>query len=107
MLTFFLVGRLISRRADSYNILAASAFLMLVYNPWFLFDAGFQGNSLSLAFFFCGLGNADTFAVNHDSNEPGSGRKFSWLWHFHAKNLLAICKGLCYHKGAVTFVMVG
>jgi competence protein ComEC len=50
MLTFFLVGRLISRRADSYNILAASAFLMLVYNPWFLFDAGFQLSYIAVFF---------------------------------------------------------
>ena len=50
MLTFFLVGRLISKRADSYNILAASAFLMLVYNPWFLFDAGFQLSYIAVFF---------------------------------------------------------
>lgn len=50
MLTFFLTGRILSRRADSYNILAASAFLMLVYNPYYLFDTGFQLSYIAVFF---------------------------------------------------------
>lgn len=42
MLTFFLSGSLLRRYTDGYNIMAASAFFMLVYNPFFLFDIGFQ-----------------------------------------------------------------
>ncbi len=42
MLTFFVVGRNMNRRANIYNNLAASAFFLLLFNPNSLFDAGFQ-----------------------------------------------------------------
>lgn len=42
MLTFFLSGSLLRRYTDGYNTLTASAFFMLVYNPLYLFDVGFQ-----------------------------------------------------------------
>ena len=50
MLTFFLTGRVLSRRADSYNILAASAFIMLGYNPYYLIDTGFQLSYIAVFF---------------------------------------------------------
>ena len=34
MLTMYLTGGVLDRRAERYNILAASAFCMLVYEPW-------------------------------------------------------------------------
>lgn len=42
MLSFFLTGRFVRRDTDGYNTLAASAFFMLVFNPFYLFDIGFQ-----------------------------------------------------------------
>ncbi|RHJ84399.1 ComEC/Rec2 family competence protein [Parabacteroides sp. AM08-6] len=42
MLSLFLTGRLLRRTTDGYNILAAAAFCMLVYEPLYLFDIGFQ-----------------------------------------------------------------
>lgn len=48
MLTLYLVGRLSGRSTDSYNILAASAFCMLVYDPLYLFDIGFQLSYLAV-----------------------------------------------------------
>lgn len=42
MLSFYLTGRVLQRESDSYNTLAAAAFCMLVYNPYYLFDIGFQ-----------------------------------------------------------------
>jgi competence protein ComEC len=43
MLTVYLIGKyLAGRRVDNYNNLAATAFAMLAYNPFFLFDIGFQ-----------------------------------------------------------------
>jgi competence protein ComEC len=43
MLTVYLTGKYLARRkADSYNNLAATAFIMLACNPFFLFDIGFQ-----------------------------------------------------------------
>lgn len=42
MFTFYLTGKVIRRNPDSYNTLAAAAFCMLVYDPLYLFDIGFQ-----------------------------------------------------------------
>lgn len=42
MFSTYLVGKVIRRQASVWNILAASAFGLLIYNPYFLFDAGFQ-----------------------------------------------------------------
>ena len=42
MLTFFLTGGMLGYRTDRYNTLAAAAFCMLLYNPFYLFDIGFQ-----------------------------------------------------------------
>ena len=40
--SLYWTGRLVRRTADAYNTLAVAAFLMLVYNPYNLFDIGFQ-----------------------------------------------------------------
>lgn len=42
MFTCYLMGRAVRRTASIWNILGASAFILLWLNPWFLFDAGFQ-----------------------------------------------------------------
>ncbi len=42
MLTILSSGEVIGRKGNSYNSLAASAFLLLLYNPNLLFDIGFQ-----------------------------------------------------------------
>lgn len=55
MLSLYLLGRMFRRRADSYNTWAASAFCMLVYNPFYLFDIGFELSFvavLSILFFY-------------------------------------------------------
>ena len=39
---------MLDRRAERYNILAASAFCMLVYEPLYLFDIGFQLSYLAV-----------------------------------------------------------
>lgn len=41
MLTFILLGSLVIRYPNVFNSLAASAFFLLLYNPHYLFDAGF------------------------------------------------------------------
>lgn len=48
MLTLYLTGRLLKRATDGYNTLAASAFCMLVYEPLYLFDIGFQLSYLAV-----------------------------------------------------------
>ncbi len=42
MFSTYLLGKAMSRDASVWNVLAASAFGLLIYNPYFLFDAGFQ-----------------------------------------------------------------
>ncbi len=41
MFTFIIIGESLGRKTNMYNTLAASAFCMLVYNPFFLWDVGF------------------------------------------------------------------
>jgi len=50
MLSLFLSGQVIRRTTDGYNTLAASAFCMLVYNPFYLFDIGFQLSYIAVLF---------------------------------------------------------
>ncbi|MDR1646105.1 MAG: ComEC/Rec2 family competence protein [Tannerellaceae bacterium] len=50
MLTLYLTGRQIYRKTDGYNTLAASAFCMLLYNPVYLFDIGFQLSYIAVGF---------------------------------------------------------
>lgn len=42
MFSFIVVGESLGRKTNIYNTLAASAFCLLVYNPYFLWDVGFQ-----------------------------------------------------------------
>ncbi len=42
MFSILLFGEVIGRKGNSYNSLAASAFLLLLWNPVVLFDVGFQ-----------------------------------------------------------------
>ncbi|WP_245957642.1 ComEC/Rec2 family competence protein [Niabella yanshanensis] len=42
MFTFITVGKQINRNASIYNILAVSAFCQFCYNPYWLWDVGFQ-----------------------------------------------------------------
>lgn len=41
MISFTVTGKLFQKRSNSINILAASAFVLLMANPFFLFDYGF------------------------------------------------------------------
>lgn len=50
MLSLYLTGRVLNRVGDSYNTLAAAALIMLVYNPFFLFDIGFQLSYAAVGF---------------------------------------------------------
>lgn len=42
MFSFIILAESIQRKSYVYNTLAASAFVMLLYNPFFLWDVGFQ-----------------------------------------------------------------
>lgn len=50
MLSFFVAGRFFfHRQADPFNILAASALVLLCFDPWLFFDVGFQLSYLAVA----------------------------------------------------------
>lgn len=42
MFSTYMLGKAIWRNASAWNVLPASAFGLLLYNPYFLFDVGFQ-----------------------------------------------------------------
>ncbi|MDR0836571.1 MAG: ComEC/Rec2 family competence protein [Tannerella sp.] len=50
MLTIFLIANVINRYSDRYNSLAGAAFCMLVYDPFYLFDIGFQLSYIAVFF---------------------------------------------------------
>ena len=48
MFSFLVMGKLFYRNASIYNSLAASAFVLLIYNPFLLWDVGFQLSYLAI-----------------------------------------------------------
>ncbi|HEY0898462.1 MAG TPA: ComEC/Rec2 family competence protein, partial [Sphingobacteriaceae bacterium] len=48
MLSFYVLGKALNRSQNSYNLIAISAFCLLIYNPYFLFDVGFQLSYLAV-----------------------------------------------------------
>ena len=48
MFTFITTGKTFSKRSSIFNSLAGSAFVMLCYNPYFLWDVGFQLSYLAV-----------------------------------------------------------
>ncbi len=50
MFSFVSVGMLLQRKSLIYNTISASAFLMLLYNPFYLFDVGFQLSYVAVLF---------------------------------------------------------
>jgi len=50
MFSLFAIAKCLNRRSLSWNTLALSAFLMLLYQPYYLFDVGFQLSYAAVAF---------------------------------------------------------
>lgn len=48
MLSFIVLGKALNKRQNTYNLIAISAFLLLLYNPYYLLDAGFQLSYLAV-----------------------------------------------------------
>ena len=60
MFSFIVIGQALSRQASIYNTLAASAFVLLCINPYWLLDVGFQlsyAAVLSIVIFFKSIYN--------------------------------------------------
>jgi competence protein ComEC len=48
MFVFICIGRMFTRQVNIYNTLSASAFMMLLYNPYSIMDVGFQLSYLAV-----------------------------------------------------------
>lgn len=48
MLTVYVIGSTFNRHHNSYNLLCFSAFFLLLYNPFLIYDVGFQLSYLSV-----------------------------------------------------------
>jgi competence protein ComEC len=51
MISFVVIGKAFNRNQNTYNLIAISAFFLLLYYPFYLFDVGFQLSYLAV----CGL----------------------------------------------------
>ncbi|MBT3208288.1 MAG: ComEC family competence protein [Bacteroidetes bacterium] len=49
MFIFIILGKLINRQSNIYNILSISAFFMLLYNPYYILNVGFQLSYVAVA----------------------------------------------------------
>jgi len=82
MFTCILCGKLLSRNGNAYNTLAASAFTLLAWDPFYLWDVGFQlsyAAVLSITIFFNPLYRL--FFVRNKS--------LRWVWKLSAVTLSA------------------
>ncbi len=82
MFSFIKAGKIINRNASIYNILAASAFCLLCFNPFFLWDVGFQlsySAVLSIVVFFKPLYNL--LSIRN--------KALDWFWQLVAVSLAA------------------
>jgi competence protein ComEC len=48
MLSFIVLGKALNRNHNTYNLIAISLFFLLLYNPFYLFDTGFQLSYLAV-----------------------------------------------------------
>ena len=48
MLSFIVLGKALNKHQNTYNLIAISAFFLLLTNPYYLFDAGFQLSYLAV-----------------------------------------------------------
>jgi competence protein ComEC len=49
MLSFVVLGKAMNKNQNTYNLIAISAFFLLLYDPYYLFDVGFQLSYLAVA----------------------------------------------------------
>lgn len=82
MISLVVIGKVLHRNLNSYHIIAISAFFLLLYNPFFLFDVGFQLSYLAvfgLVYFHPKL-----YQLFHFHNKI-----FDYLWSYCALSIAA------------------
>lgn len=82
MFTCIVLGQAFNKQTSMYNNLAASAFILLAYNPYFLWDAGFQLSYAAVFSIVVGMKNIYHLLYF----------KYKWIdaiWKFNAVTLSA------------------
>jgi competence protein ComEC len=82
MFTFILFGKFLNKNGNIYNTLAASAFVLLISNPFYLWDVGFQlsyAAVLSILIFFKSISGLLYF----------KNKFLRWIWQLCAVSLSA------------------
>lgn len=82
MLSFVLIGKSLNRDLNTYNLIAISAFFLLLVDPWYLFDVGFQLSYLAV----CGLIYFQPIIYNALYFEN---KIFDMVWSYSALSLAA------------------
>lgn len=82
MFTFVVVGKFFGKNGNIYNTLAASAFVLLLANPFYLWDVGFQ---LSYAAVF----SIVLFAKPISNLLYFKNKSLRWIWELGAVSLAA------------------
>lgn len=84
MLSIYGVSRMIFRRQQMTNVLAITAFIALMINPWLLFDLGFQMSYLAVLGIDVYMPMLKLFVYKNDYNwtEQSFGFNFRncWVW---------------------------
>ena len=96
MAVVFLIGKLIWRSVNLINTISFSAFLLLIINPFFLFDIGFQLTFLAAL-------SIILFAPKIISFLPSLPLKISELLGISLSAQLGILPVIAYHFNRVTF----
>ena len=82
MLSFIVLGKALNKHQNTYNLIAISAFLLLLYNPFYLVDAGFQLSYLAvtgLVFFHSRI--YQTITINN--------KMLDYIWSYSALSIAA------------------
>lgn len=82
MFTFILAGKFLGKNGNIYNTLAASAFVLLISNPFYLWDVGFQlsySAVFSIIIFFKSINGLLYF----------KNKFLSWIWQLASISLSA------------------
>ena len=82
MFTFLLAGKFLDRKGNMYNTLAASALVLLLFNPFYLWDVGFQlsySAVFSIILFYKKISGSLYF----------KNKTLRWLWQLCAVSLSA------------------
>ena len=102
MLSIVIVGKVFNKETDTFNVLAAAAFLLLAHNPSLAFQIGFQLSFLAvggLLYFYKAI--YSLFLIDFGVKNPKKGEKYTF---FNKNSFLAKAEWLADWVWGVTAV---